>query len=116
MKRVSKLLLLVLGFSAGLLAGAFIRLGFEIINGRPVAIGGEALLLPLVILLICFGFSLGKRSGCRGISARPMSGATGRGTARGWRTGQWRSTDTLMCTTSRRSFKSSERLGLRPRP
>lgn len=60
MKRVSKLLLLVLGFSAGLLAGAFIRLGFEIINGRPVSIGGEALLLPLVILLICFGFSLGK--------------------------------------------------------
>lgn len=54
MKRVSKLLLLVLGFSAGLLAGAFIRLGFEIINGRPVSIGGEALLLPLVILLICF--------------------------------------------------------------
>ena len=49
MKRVSKLLLLVLGFSAGLLAGAFIRLGFEIINGRPVSIGGEALLLPLVI-------------------------------------------------------------------
>ena len=39
MKRVSKLLLLVLGFSAGLLAGAFIRLGFEIINGRPVSIG-----------------------------------------------------------------------------
>ena len=57
MKRVSKLLLLVLGFSAGLLAGACIRLGFEIINGRPVSIGGEALLLPLVI---CFGFSLGK--------------------------------------------------------
>ena len=60
MKKVSKLLHLVLGFTTGLLAGAFIRLGFEIVNGRPVSIGGEALLLPLVILLICFGFSLGK--------------------------------------------------------
>ena len=60
MKKVSKLLHLILGFSAGLLAGAFIRLGFEIIHGRPAAIGGEALILPLVILLVCFGFALGK--------------------------------------------------------
>lgn len=60
MKKVSKLAHLVLGFSAGLLAGAFIRLGFEIIHGRPAAIGGEALILPLVILLVCFGFALGK--------------------------------------------------------
>lgn len=60
MKKVSKLLHLVLGFSAGLLTGAFIRLGFEIIHGRPAAIGGEALILPLVILLVCFGFALGK--------------------------------------------------------
>ena len=55
MKKVSKLLHLILGFSAGLLAGAFIRLGFEIIHGRPAAIGGEALILPLVILLCIFG-------------------------------------------------------------
>lgn len=60
MKKVNKLLHLVLGFSAGLLAGAFIRLGFEIIDGRPAAIGGEALILPLVILLVGFGFALGK--------------------------------------------------------
>ncbi|MFR3179181.1 MULTISPECIES: hypothetical protein [Eubacteriales] len=60
MKKVSKLLHLILGFSAGLLAGAFIRLGFEIIHGRPAAIGGEALILPLVILLVGFGFALGK--------------------------------------------------------
>lgn len=60
MKKVNKLFLLVLGFAAGLLSGAFIRLGFEIINGRPSAIGGEALILPLVVLLICFGFALGK--------------------------------------------------------
>lgn len=60
MKKVNKLLHLVLGFSAGLLAGAFIRLGFEIIDGHPAAIGGEALILPLVILLVGFGFALGK--------------------------------------------------------
>ena len=112
MKKVNKLLHLVLGFSAGVLAGAFIRLGFEIIDGRPAAIGGEALILPLVILLVGFGFALGKEVKAQGHFS------TGRGTARGWRTGRWRSTATLMCTASRRNFKSgvNERLGLRPRP
>lgn len=60
MKKVNKVLCLALGFGAGLLAGMFIRLSFEIINGRPVAIGGEALILPLIVLLVCFGFVLGK--------------------------------------------------------
>ena len=59
MKRLSKLACLVLGFAAGLLSGAFIRLGFEIIDGRPTAIGGEVLILPLIILLICLGWQLG---------------------------------------------------------
>ena len=62
MKKVNKLFLLVLGFAAGLLSGAFIRLGFEIINGRPSAIGGEALILPLIVLLLSFGFALGKEA------------------------------------------------------
>lgn len=62
MKKLNKLLLLVLGFAAGLLSGAFIRLGFEIINGRPSAIGGEALILPLIVLLLCFGCALGKEA------------------------------------------------------
>ena len=114
MKKVNKLLHLVLGFSAGVLAGAFIRLGFEIIDGRPAAIGGEALILPLVILLV----GLGKRSRRRDTSAGFMKRGTGGAITRGWRTGRWRSTATLMCTTSRRNFKSgvNERLGLRPRP
>ena len=51
MKKVNKLLHLVLGFSAGVLAGAFIRLGFEIIDGRPAAIGGEALIVSQFTLL-----------------------------------------------------------------
>lgn len=59
MKRLNKLAHLVLGFSAGLLSGAFIRLDFEIMNGRPAAIGGEALILPLIILLIYLGWQLG---------------------------------------------------------
>ena len=41
MKRLNKLAHLVLGFAAGLLSGIFIRLGFEIINGRPAAIGAR---------------------------------------------------------------------------
>lgn len=59
MKRLNKLACLVLGFAAGLLSGAFIRLGCEIINDRPAAIGGEALILPLIVLLICLGWQLG---------------------------------------------------------
>ena len=70
MKKVNKLLHLVLGFSAGLLAGAFIRMGFEIIDGRPAAIGGEALILPLVILLVGFGFALGKEVKAQGHFSR----------------------------------------------
>lgn len=118
MKKVNKLLHLVLGFSAGLLAGAFIRMGFEIIDGRPAAIGGEALILPLVILLVGFGFALGKEVKAQGHFSRVYEKGYRRGYHRGWRTGRWRSTATLMCTTSRRNFKSgvNERLGLRPRP
>ena len=70
MKKVNKLLHLVLGFSAGVLAGAFIRLGFEIIDGRPAAIGGEALILALVILLVGFGFALGKEVKAQGHFSR----------------------------------------------
>ena len=116
MKKVSKLLHLVLGFTTGLLAGAFIRLGFEIVNGRPVSIGGEALLLPLVILLICFGFSLGKEVRVQ----RNFSKAYERGYRKGYGEGleDGTSTATLMFTAFRRNFKSgfNERLGLRPRP
>lgn len=60
MKKVNKLLLLVLGYAAGLLSGAFIRLGFEMLAGRPTSVGGEALILPLIVLLVCFGYSVGK--------------------------------------------------------
>lgn len=60
MKRLNKLAHLLLGFAAGLLSGIFIRLGFEIINGRPAAIGGEALILPLIVLLLGVGFAFGK--------------------------------------------------------
>lgn len=59
LRKISKL---VLGFSAGLLSGSFIRLGFEIIGGRPASVGGEALILPLIIILLYFGYSLGKET------------------------------------------------------
>lgn len=59
MKRLNKLAHLILGFFAGFLSGSFIRLDFEIMNGRPAAIGGEALILPLIVLLIYVGWQLG---------------------------------------------------------
>lgn len=60
MKTIRKLTLLVLGYSAGILSGAFIRLDFEMLAGRPTSVGGEALILPLIVLLVCFGYSVGK--------------------------------------------------------
>ena len=59
MKKLRKPARVVLNFAAGVLAGMFIRLSFEIVNGRPAAIGGEALILPLIGLLIWFGAQLG---------------------------------------------------------
>lgn len=60
MKKISTLFKIALGFAGGLLSGAFVRLGFEILNGRPTSVGGEALILPLIVLLLCLGFSLGR--------------------------------------------------------
>lgn len=55
-----KILPLVLAALAGLLGGMYIRLGFEIIKGRPFSPGGEVLFLPLVALLIYLGYSIGR--------------------------------------------------------
>lgn len=60
MKKVSTLFKILLGFVAGIVSGAFIHLGFEILENRPVSVGGEALIIPLIVLLFCFGFSVGK--------------------------------------------------------
>ena len=60
MKKVSTLFKILLGFAAGIVSGAFIHLGFEILENRPVSVGGEALIIPLIILLFCLGFSVGK--------------------------------------------------------
>lgn len=56
-----RVLPLVLAALAGLLSGMYIRLGFEIVKGRPFSPGGEALFLPLVALLLYLGYSIGKR-------------------------------------------------------
>lgn len=62
MKIVSRAALLVLGFTAGGLSGAFVHLGFETLEGRPASAGGEVLILPLIVLLLCLGFALGRIS------------------------------------------------------
>ncbi len=55
-----RVLPLVLAAFAGLVSGMYIRLGFEIVKGRPFSPGGEALVLPLVALLLYLGYSIGK--------------------------------------------------------
>ena len=52
-----KVLPLVLAALAGLLSGMYIRLGFEIVKGRPFS---PALFLPLVGLLLYLGYNIGK--------------------------------------------------------
>lgn len=51
---------LLLGFTAGLVAGAFIRLGTEVAIDRPCSPGGEVLILPLIFLLLSLGYALGR--------------------------------------------------------
>ncbi len=55
-----RVLPLVLAALAGLVSGMYIRLGFEIVKGRPFSPGGEALFLPLVGLLLYLGYNIGK--------------------------------------------------------
>lgn len=59
-KRTPGMVRLAVGFSAGFLAGIFVRMSVRIISCRPHAVGGETLVFPLIILLIYFGYSMGK--------------------------------------------------------
>ncbi len=50
---------MLLGFVAGIVSGLMLAVGMTVWANRPGPPGGEALLLPLIGLLICFGIQLG---------------------------------------------------------
>ena len=50
---------MLLGFVAGIVSGLMLAVGMTVWAYRPGLPGGEALLLPLIGLLICFGIQLG---------------------------------------------------------
>ena len=50
---------MILGFVAGIVSGLMLAVGMTVWANRPGLPGGEALILPLIGLLICFGIQLG---------------------------------------------------------
>jgi len=57
---VKRALPLILAVLTGLLSGMYIRLGFEIVQSRPKSPGGKIFLLPLIGLVFCLGYNIGK--------------------------------------------------------
>ena len=47
-------------FLAGLLSGLMLALAAWVYTGRPMVCGGEVLVLPLIVMLIGFGWQLGQ--------------------------------------------------------
>lgn len=53
----------LIGYIAGLFSGMMIIEGLMVFFGRDGAPGGEILILPLIGILITFGFQMGRDSG-----------------------------------------------------
>jgi hypothetical protein len=53
----------LIGFAAGLLSGVMILQGMIVLLGRTGAPGGEALIIPLIVMLFIFGWDMGKQHG-----------------------------------------------------
>lgn len=47
-------------FAGGLLSGLMLALAAWVYTGRPMVLGGEVLVLPLIVVLIGFGWQLGQ--------------------------------------------------------
>jgi hypothetical protein len=53
----------LIGFVAGLLSGIMIFEGFIVLLGRTGAPGGEIFIIPLIVILVAFGWGIGKEHG-----------------------------------------------------
>ena len=61
MKR--KKIRLWVSYLAGLFSGLMLALAARMYTGRPGVLGGEVLVLPLIVLLVYFGWQLGRLAG-----------------------------------------------------
>lgn len=50
---------ITLSFVSGVAVGVLIRLGITMIGTRPSSPGGELLILPMILLLVYFGYCIG---------------------------------------------------------
>lgn len=50
---------MALSFVSGIAVGMLIRLGITMIGTRPSSPGGELLILPMILLLVYFGYCIG---------------------------------------------------------
>ena len=50
---------MALSFVSGIAVGVLIRLGVTMIGTRPSSPGGELLILPMILLLVYFGYCIG---------------------------------------------------------
>ena len=50
---------ITLSFVSGIAVGVLIRLGVTMIGTRPSSPGGELLILPMILLLVYFGYCIG---------------------------------------------------------
>jgi hypothetical protein len=64
----------ILGYSTSLLSGIIFAQGWQVFSQRPGYPGGEVLILPLFILLIVFGWQIGRDHGYRRSKRLPREG------------------------------------------
>ena len=50
---------MALSFVSGIAVGVLIRLGVTMIGTRPSSPGGELLIIPMILLLVYFGYCIG---------------------------------------------------------
>lgn len=59
---MKKICTMALSFASGVSVGMLIRLGVTMIGARPSSPGGELLILPMILLLVYFGYCIGSDS------------------------------------------------------
>jgi len=53
----------ILSFVSGILAGVVLHRSAEIFINRQETVGGEVLIVPMIIILLVFGWDMGRESG-----------------------------------------------------
>lgn len=53
----------ILGYISGVMSGVIISCGFTAFSDRQGTVGGEVLIIPLIILLFTYGITVGKEIG-----------------------------------------------------